>query len=278
MSAAAFFARGSSSQIEPFMAGNQLPGFPSQRSKPAREVMLSSTSNEAYTPPAILEATREALGGTITLDPASCAVANEEVRAKHYYTASSTRSWDGKTLLVKPLAGGLFLPWAGNVFLNPPGGFVNRETLLPAKRGMSSACAWWYTLLDEYRAGRVSRAIFYTFRLDILQNIQHLRYEPPHAFPFCIFEDRPRHWSTGTPREHRGKKGQPTHACGVFFLAQAHRPHWLKPRDNVYEAGQRAKREVGGYVGKNASCPYGVEGLDVDRFQKAFSPLGYVRI
>jgi hypothetical protein len=192
MSAAAFFAKRETTPPEPF------------RKTKAVHALTSSATNEAYTPPNILAAARAALGGTIDLDPCSNAVANEEVQARTFYDAASN---------------GLFLPWQGTVWLNPPGGFVNRSTLLPAKRGMSQACAWWRKLLDEYRAERVKAACFYTFRLDVLQNIQALDgYEPPHAYPFCIFKHRPRHWDARTPRELRGRKGQPTHACAVFFL------------------------------------------------------------
>ncbi len=225
------------------------------RKTKAVHALTSSASNEAYTPPDVLEAARHALGGTIDLDPASCAVANEEVRAGFIYTADTTRAWDGSVNLLDGRTGGLFLPWGhtdqpNTVWCNPPGGFVNRDTLLPAKRGMSSCCAWWYTALNEYRAGRVKAACFYTFRLDVLQNIQaYADYEPPQAFPFCILKARPRHWSTGTPRELRGKRGQPTHACAVFFLPE----------------------RLGGVTSA------GVNRRSVDRFVKAFSPLGYVR-
>ncbi len=128
---------------------------------------------------------------------------------------------------------------------------------------MSSACAWWRKQLDEYRAGRVKAACFYTFRLDVLQNIQALEgYEPPHAFPFCIMKARPRHWHNGQWKDQgagkppkweppilkpdRGKSGQPTHACAVFFLP-----------DGVAGTTRRLESE--------------------ELFRDSFAPLGFVR-
>jgi hypothetical protein len=181
------------------------------RLKRAVHALTSSASNEAYTPPVILEAGRNALGGVIDLDPASCAVANEEVKARRFYTQEDN---------------GLFKPWSNldgspaTVWLNPPGGYLERATMLPTNRGMSSCVGWWWALCDNFERGLVKAACFYVFRLDTLQA---MRCDPdgplpPQAHPFCLFDDRPRHWNQSTPAEHRGRKGSPTHACAVFYL------------------------------------------------------------
>lgn len=75
-------------------------------------VKYNSGNNEWYTPPLFLEAARTVLGG-IDLDPASSAKANENVRAKIFYTKE---------------VDGLSLPWNGSVWLNPPyeRGLVNK--------------------------------------------------------------------------------------------------------------------------------------------------------
>lgn len=65
-----------------------------------------SKSVEWHTPARIVDVAREVLGG-FDLDPASCAEANETIKATRYYT----REDDGLTK-----------PWAGRVWLNPPYG------------------------------------------------------------------------------------------------------------------------------------------------------------
>jgi len=60
--------------------------------------------NEWWTPPAIIEAARASMGG-IDLDPASCAEAQETVRADRWIGLPDD---------------GLAHPWSGKVWLNPP--------------------------------------------------------------------------------------------------------------------------------------------------------------
>ncbi len=93
-------------------------------------VSYNSGENEWYTPPEYIEAARAVLG-TIDLDPASSARANEVVRAALFYTAADN---------------GLDLDWDGSVWMNPPyaaelvGKFIDK-------------------LLKHYSAGDVSSAI-----------------------------------------------------------------------------------------------------------------------
>ena len=93
----------------------------------------SSKSSEHFTPGFVIEASR-ALMGSITLDPASCALANTAVvEADRFFT----RSDDGLSLEWGPYE---------RVFLNPPGGKT---------RNVSNARRWWFKLAREYLAGRV---------------------------------------------------------------------------------------------------------------------------
>lgn len=85
-------------------------------------------NDEWYTPAYILEPARQALR-TIDLDPASCATANEVVKATVYY---------------EKLSDGLSLPWRGNIWLNPP---------------YSDPYPWIEKLFSEYEAKRVTSAI-----------------------------------------------------------------------------------------------------------------------
>jgi len=64
----------------------------------------NSGQNEWYTPSNIIESARSVMG-SIDLDPASCEVANETVKAKRFHSIQNS---------------GLSSPWHGNVWLNPP--------------------------------------------------------------------------------------------------------------------------------------------------------------
>ncbi len=86
-------------------------------------------SNEFYTPSHIIEIARACMGG-IDLDPASCAIANETVKAARFYDTRQN---------------GLKRPWFGRVWLNPPYGqfgpaFVRRA-------------------VDEFKLGRIEQVI-----------------------------------------------------------------------------------------------------------------------
>lgn len=87
------------------------------------------TSVEWYTPTAYVDAARDVLGA-IDLDPASCAEANERVRAERFYS----RDDDGLTQA-----------WRGRVWMNPPYG--EHTPRFVAK------------LIEEHDAGRVTSAV-----------------------------------------------------------------------------------------------------------------------
>jgi hypothetical protein len=74
--------------------------------KASHQNQQESLGNEHYTPAIYIEAAREVLG-EIDLDPASCAAANEVVKAKWYFTAKDN---------------GLSRDWRPRVWLNPPYG------------------------------------------------------------------------------------------------------------------------------------------------------------
>lgn len=100
-------------------------------SKPHRTI--GTGENEWYTPHEYVEAVRNVLG-KIDLDPASCAAANETVKAVRFFD----QSFDG-----------LKQEWSGKVFLNPPYAQPDISNFIEK-------------LITEWRAGRTISAICLT--------------------------------------------------------------------------------------------------------------------
>lgn len=148
-----------------------------------------SQSNEHFTPAYIVDAARETMGA-IDLDPASCAEAQRTVKAARWYGRGSPFGEDG-----------LREPWAGRVFLNPPGGTVRHPLT------KSSAAMWWGLLVEAWSEGLVTQAIFVGFTLEILRSAQGLGVRSPLRFPFCVPSSRIAF--TG---------GSPTHANVIVYI------------------------------------------------------------
>lgn len=128
-----------------------------------------SKSVEHFTPEAIVSAAREVLG-EIDLDPASCARANERVRAREFFDESHD---------------GLAREWHGAIFHNPPGGAPSpRWSSVYESR--SSAVVWWRKLVTEFQLGHVHGAIFVGFNLEILQSSQGSAWPCVLDFPICV--------------------------------------------------------------------------------------------
>ena len=98
-----------------------------------QKLLAGQGDNDRYTPAIVIDAVRHVLG-TIDLDPASCAVANQTVQALKYYTIQDD---------------GLKQAWYGKVFLNPP--YIQPQLILFAEK-----------LVGEYEAGNVTEAILLT--------------------------------------------------------------------------------------------------------------------
>jgi hypothetical protein len=149
----------------------------------------SSKSNEAYTPDYIVEASRATLGA-IDLDPASCAEAQGVVKAGFWYGQEHDglrRPWRTRCSIGASVG--------ARVFLNPPGGKLDKVTLEPIKAGpgLSSAAVWWGKLIDEWQAGNVHSAIFVCFSMAVFRTTQEAECATPFApyeFPFCVPRNR----------------------------------------------------------------------------------------
>jgi len=101
-----------------------------------RQTMVSSDSNEWYTPEEYTKAASKVMSG-IDLDPASCEEANNIVKATHFFTKKQD---------------GLKRKWFGSVFANPPYGKTDS--------GKSNQALWLDKLIHEYSTGNVEEAIF----------------------------------------------------------------------------------------------------------------------
>lgn len=131
--------------------------------------LTSSVSSEHYTPPEIVEAAREVLGGAIDLDPASCPPANGIVRAVRFFTKEDD---------------GLAKPWSGTVFLNPPGGKDSTE---------GNQLRWWRRLVRAWLDHHVRTAIFIAFNIELLRSSQGAEGNELLSaleFPVCIPRER----------------------------------------------------------------------------------------
>ena len=122
----------------------------------AKLINQDSGKVEYYTPSWIIEAAREVMG-SIDLDPASNAKANETVKAWLYY-----HKW----------ADGLTCDWFDNVWLNHP---------------FSRKCnkIWIQKLIKEFTLGRVKQACCITYA-----STSELWFQPLMAYPQCYFTGR----------------------------------------------------------------------------------------
>lgn len=106
----------------------------------------SSKTVEYYTPHAIVDPIRSALGG-FDLDPASCLAANQFIQAANYYTRQKN---------------GLILPWWGKIWMNSPYGIQTTKptwsTCPYCFGGYSNKWIWLERLVSQYRTGLVTEA------------------------------------------------------------------------------------------------------------------------
>jgi ParB family chromosome partitioning protein len=153
------------------------------------QALLSSKTDEWYTPSYLIELSREVLG-SIDLDPASCEYANQTVKAKRF---------------IDSLEDGLAADWSGfpvSVFLNPPSG---------KSQGKSLMKQFWEKLLKFRESGMLQHAIFIGFSLEQLQVTQNCS-QAIGDFPLCIPSKRVKFLSK------EGTFNSPTHGQVITYL------------------------------------------------------------
>jgi ParB family chromosome partitioning protein len=125
----------------------------------------SSATSEWHTPVEIIERARRVLG-TIDLDPASCAAANERVGATRWMDSHGleVQSWCNSRIGDHGIEA---VPVS--VWLNPP----------------TPALPWWEKLMEQVHWGYIAHAIFLAFNAELLQTSQGRNRASVASFPFC---------------------------------------------------------------------------------------------
>lgn len=156
-------------------------------------VFHSSDTDSWGTPREYIEAAREVMGD-IDLDPASSAEWNAVVDAFVFYDEGDN---------------GLERPWAGNVWLNPPGGKYPKGHPLG---GQSKAGLFWAKLMYELRSGGVDQAVVCCFSLNQLQSTQGGVWRSMAKFPFCLPRKRVAYVNAA------GDAKSPPHASAFIYV------------------------------------------------------------
>lgn len=155
---------------------------PEPPTTPTRNPFHSAASSEWYTDPELAELSRRLMGG-IDLDPASCALANETIKATRYYTEEDN---------------GLLMPWhCDRLFLNAPGGLVPE---------------FWRRFVNEYLRGVFKQGIWIGFNIQQLQTLQNVHQTHPLHFPVCVPRKRREFFNPMLP-----EATSPTHANYIVY-------------------------------------------------------------
>lgn len=200
----------------------------------------SVTSSEWFSPEPICNAAREAMGGEIDLDPASCSVANRLVKAKKFYSLKNGQD-------------GLRLPWRGRVFHNPP----------------SPPREWWGKAMVERDTEAELRSVserrfqlcYVAYSVESLQQAQGWSVSMM-GFPFCIPKGRVRYMCTAAD------------AIAALVRKQAKRKlSSTEARRMAQLAGMPADEIVQGDSPTHSSAIVAV-GIELSKFTKAFRSIG----
>lgn len=145
--------------------------------------LKSSESVEHYTPNEIVYMARRVMKG-IDLDPCSCIEANKEHKIRTIYSKGSN---------------GLENPWYGNVWLNPPFGWIYR-----GNKRVPQVSVWIDRLISEWKSGNVKQGIML-----VNANTGAGWFEPLWDHPLCFVRGRINFWYVKNGVKTVGT--QPTH-------------------------------------------------------------------
>ncbi len=155
----------------------------------APAALLSSESNEWFTPAEYVEAARELMGG-IDIDPASCDLANRTVKASTFYDKN-----------------GLNQPWHGRIWLNPPYGFTWDHG---PDYGRSNQELWSRKLRERYEIDlTVTEAI-----LLVNSATEAKWFQPLYNYLICFTDHRIRFYNT------QGGSSQPTQGNALVYFGK----------------------------------------------------------
>jgi len=158
------------------------PPSPPLKESNLPKVLVSSKSDEHFTPGSIIYAAREVMG-EIDLDPMSCEAANRVIRATKFYNKAED---------------GLTQPWSGRVWLNPAFSLANEAV---------------GKLLYSYITGTVSEAI-----LLLKATPDTARHQSLAALPFCEWRGRVKFTAADAP--YGSKNQHAPFPILVFYLGK----------------------------------------------------------
>src|SRR5260221_1610734 len=168
---------------EPILNGTlTIPEAKRQLGAPA--ALLSSESNEWYTPAEYIEAARRLMGG-IDIDPDSCDLANETVKADTIYHIQDS---------------GLDHDWPGSVWLKPPYGLTDGE---------SNQSIWTSRLIKQYEEGPTTEAV-----LLVNSATEAKWFQPLYKYLICFTDHRIRF------NNSQGESSQPTQGNALVYFGK----------------------------------------------------------
>jgi hypothetical protein len=182
----------------------------------------SAKSCEHGSPPKAVELARHVLG-SIDCDPMSSAYWNA-------YVVRAGRFFDRQ-------ADGMRQAWEGNVWLNPAGADEEAESDSLVRPG-------WERLVQQWRRGTCSAAVFYGYSFEQLQQLQSCGTHPAR-FVVLIFGSRQRHMVRPEDGGPPVESTSPTHGNFMALLPDIRRP---SVRDAQYQRFADGGQQLGQVV------------------------------